>query len=115
MSGARPCEHCGRLIVFRSLRTGHPRPFDRKLLPPDQVGETARYVPTQVGGRVIMVPALDVAPRRLEAVRWFAVIHECAEGLRAWREKRDADDMISLQRQLAAVLGVDLVPADAVA
>lgn len=84
-AGVWPCQHCTAPVVIRQIRDGRRWPFDRALLLEDDVPEQLRFVPVRAGHGVIMLPATDMAPRRLEGIRWFAQRHTCAAWLR-WRD-----------------------------
>lgn len=104
--GAVPCRHCGATVVIRQIRDGRRWPFDRALRAAADVAEPLRYVPVAGGGHVVMVPAADMADRKLEGVRWFATRHTCAAWFMAHR-RRDAAEVDSLADALAEVFGLE--------
>lgn len=110
--GVWPCTHCKSPIVIRQIRDGRRWPFDRLMLSEDDVPEPLRFVPVPWGHGVLMLPAADMAPRRLEGVRWFAQRHTCAAWLRWYNENRKArqaedDDDMSIHHALIKALGLE--------
>jgi hypothetical protein len=84
------CQHCTSPVVIRPIRDGRRWPFERTMQSADDAAEDMRFVPVRSGHGTVMVPARDMAPRRLEAIRWFAVRHTCAEWLRWFRDQQEA-------------------------
>lgn len=113
-SGVWPCTHCKAPVVIRMVRDRRRWPFDRALLPAEEVPEYLRYVPVPSGHGVVMVPAADMSPRRIEGIRWYAQRHTCAAWLRWFRDKRTAeqaardDEVGSIADALAEVLGLSV-------
>jgi len=102
-TGAETCQHCPAQVVVRRIATGGYRPFNRAMSAPDDVGESARYVPVQRAGEVVMVLASDLVPARVAAIRWYATRHTCAAGLRAWHDEKERQ---RIEGELAGMWGV---------
>lgn len=88
------CRHCEDRIMICLVRGGAWKPFNLAMAA-NEPGLPDAYLPVRRNDGTVLVPLDEIAPKRLEAVRWVATRHRCAAMLRnaASRPYRLAEEL----------------------